>query len=316
MSRKPRLRRLRLASGAKTLRGLQFSFPPQSDQKIINPSNDERGYDKAMTQPPTVQETHAIWERIASWWDKHIGEGNDFQTTLIMPATDRLLDPHPGQTILDVACGNGNYARALARRGARVVACDFAETFLESARNRTTPDDGEIEYRRIDATSMAEMLTLGEKRFDSAVCSMAMMDMIVIDPLLDSLAELLKPGGRFVFSLPHPCFNANDMKFTADLEIRQDRREQTFGVEIRRYLTQEAGRSVGIINQPEPHYFFHRPLSAIFAACFSGGFVIDGVDEPAYPPAAGGSGKNVFSWARRPEIPPAIVIRARTKAAG
>ena len=72
-----------------------------------------------MTPRPTLQETRAIWERIASWWDQHIGEGNDFQKTLIMPTTDRLLDPRLGQTILDVACGNGNYARALARRGAR-----------------------------------------------------------------------------------------------------------------------------------------------------------------------------------------------------
>ena len=71
-----------------------------------------------MTQPPTVEQTREIWERIASWWDQHIGEGNDFQKTLIMPATDRLLDPKPGQTILDVACGNGNYSRSLGRRGA------------------------------------------------------------------------------------------------------------------------------------------------------------------------------------------------------
>jgi 2-polyprenyl-3-methyl-5-hydroxy-6-metoxy-1,4-benzoquinol methylase len=269
-----------------------------------------------MTHRPTVQETRGIWERIAPWWDQQLCEGNDFQKTLIMPATDRLLDPKPGQTILDVACGNGNYSRVLGRRGARVVACDFSESFLDCARKRTNAEDGQIEYRKIDATSMAEMLTLGERRFDAAVCSMAMMDMIVIDPLLDSLAELLKPGGRFVFSLPHPCFNANDMKFTADLEVRQDRTEQTFGVEIWKYLTQEAGRSVGIINQPEPHYFFHRPVSAIFAACFSGGFVIDGLEEPAFPASAGGSGKNVFSWAKRPEIPPAIIIRARNKAAG
>jgi len=269
-----------------------------------------------MTHRPTVQETRAIWERIAPWWDQQLCEGNDFQKTLIMPATDRLLDPKPGQTILDVACGNGNYSRVLGRRGARVVACDFSESFLDCARKRTIAEDGQIEYRKIDVTSMAEMLTLGEKRFDAAVCSMAMMDMIVIDPLLDSLAELLKPGGRFVFSLPHPCFNANDMKFTAGLEVHQDRTEQTFGVEIWKYLKQEAGRSVGIINQPEPHYFFHRPISAIFSACFSGGFVIDGLEEPAFPASAGGSGKNVFSWAKRPEIPPAIIIRARNKAAG
>ena len=253
-----------------------------------------------MSQRPTLQETRDIWERIASWWDQHLGEGNDFQQTLIMPATDRLLDPRPGQTILDVACGNGNYSRVLGRRGVRVVACDFAEAFLECARKRTTPEDGQIEYRNIDATSMAELLTLGERRFDSAVCSMALMDMILIDPLFDSLDELLKPGGRFVFSLPHPCFNANDMKFTADLEVRQDRTEQTFGVEIRKYLTQSAGHSVGILHQPEPHYFFHRPLSAVFAACFSGGFVVDGLEEPAYPVAAAGGGKNVFSWRSAP----------------
>jgi 2-polyprenyl-3-methyl-5-hydroxy-6-metoxy-1,4-benzoquinol methylase len=263
--------------------------------------------------PPTVQETCAIWERIASWWDQRIGEGNDFQQTLIMPATDRLLDPKPGQMILDVACGNGNYSRQLGRRGVRVVACDFAENFLACARQRTSPEDGDIEYRRIDATSMAELLTLGEGRFDSAVCSMAMMDMIVIDPLMDALAELLKPNGRFVFSLPHPCFSTNEMRMTADLEIRQGRTEQVFGVEIRKYLTQEAGRSQGIINQPEPHYFFHRPLSAIFAACFSGGFVIDGLEEPAFPPENAGGGKNAFSWANRPDIPPAIVIRARKR---
>jgi 2-polyprenyl-3-methyl-5-hydroxy-6-metoxy-1,4-benzoquinol methylase len=265
------------------------------------------------TSKPTVQETCAIWERIAPWWDQQLGEGNDFQKTLIMPATDRLLDPKPGQTILDVACGNGNYSRALARRGVHVVACDFAESFLNCARNRTSAEDGNIEYRKIDATNMAELLSLGEERFDSAVCSMAMMDMIVIDPLLDSLAEVLKPRGRFVFSIPHPCFSTNDMRLTADLEIRQDQTEQIFGVEIRKYLTQEPGRSTGIINQPEPHYFFHRPLSAIFAACFSGGFVIDGLEEPAFPAEGAGGGKNAFSWAKRPEIPPAIVIRARRR---
>ena len=274
-------------------------------------------YDPAMPSDPspprpTVEQTRVVWEKIASWWDQQIGEGNDFQKSLIIPATDRLLDPKPGETILDLACGNGNYSRLLGWRGATVVACDFAENFLEAARRRTTPADGRIEYRNIDATSMAQMLSLGEGRFDAAVCSMAMMDMIVIDPLLDALGELLKPSGRFVFSLPHPCFNCNDMTFTADLVVQHDRAEQVFGVEIRQYLSMTPGLSVGILNQPQPHYFFHRPLSAIFSDCFSSGFVVDGLEEPAYPAGAAGA-KNAFSWQKRPEIPPAIVIRARPK---
>jgi hypothetical protein len=115
-----------------------------------------------------------------------------------------------------------------------------------------------------------------------------------------------------VFSIPHPCFNSNDMKFTAEYLIQHDHAEQVFGVEIRQYLSHAPGLSVGIINQPQPHHFFHRPLSAIFSACFSGGFAIDGLEEPAYP-AGATSGRNAFSWEKRPEIPPAIVIRARPR---
>ena len=35
------------------------------------------------------------------WWDDRIGEGDDFQTLLIEPATERLLEIAAGDTILD-----------------------------------------------------------------------------------------------------------------------------------------------------------------------------------------------------------------------
>ncbi len=226
-----------------------------------------------------------------------------------MPATDRLLDPQRGQEILDIACGNGNYSRLLGRRGARVLACDFCRTFLDRARQRTTADDGEIEYRLVDATDESQIQSLGQSRFDSAVCSMAMMDMPTIDPLLKSLRRVLKPGGRFVFSLPHPCFNSGS-RLTAELSSEAGRMRQTFGVAIEKYLTPREELSAGIINQPEPHPLFHRPLSKILGSCFSAGFVVDGLEEPAFAPEAGAN-KNPFSWQKRPEIPPAIVIRLR-----
>jgi hypothetical protein len=86
-------------------------------------------------------------------------------------------------------------------------------------------------------------------------------------------------------------------------------------VEVRKYLTPQAVKSVGIINQPQSHYFFHRPLSAVLGACFSAGLVVDGLEEPAYPAGAGGKNKNAFSWAKRPEIPAAIVVRVRAASA-
>ncbi len=75
-------------------------------------------------------ESQVIWEANAAWWDEQVGEGNQFQKKLIGPATDRLLKPQERETILDIACGNGHYARHLAELGARVVACDFSAVFI------------------------------------------------------------------------------------------------------------------------------------------------------------------------------------------
>ena len=59
-------------------------------------------------------ETLAAWNANASAWDARMGEGNDFVEFLQWPAILALLDPQPGQHILDAACGNGLMSRRLA----------------------------------------------------------------------------------------------------------------------------------------------------------------------------------------------------------
>ena len=61
--------------------------------------------------PGHAHENRRIWDANARWWDDRIGDGNEFQTLLIEPATDRLLDVQVGDTILDAACGAGRLAR-------------------------------------------------------------------------------------------------------------------------------------------------------------------------------------------------------------
>src|ERR687885_2751672 len=151
--------------------------------------------------------TREIWDSKARFWDERMGEGNQFQRVLIGPASERLLQVQPDQVILEIACGNGVFSRRLASLGAWVVATDFSATFLDLARARTTELPERIEYRLIDATDESQLLALGKRRFDAAVCNMALMDMVTIEPLMRALAQLLRPGGRFVFSLLHPAFN-------------------------------------------------------------------------------------------------------------
>ena len=258
--------------------------------------------------PSDADDPRLIWNDIAAYWDEKVGEGNDFQTELVMPATDRLLGMKSGERVLDACCGNGNYSRRLARMGCDVIAFDGAETFIDLATKRTTSADGALTYRVIDACDESAVASTGDpESFDAIVCSFGIMDLPEIDPLLRAGGRLLKPTGRFVFSTGHPAFHTNEGTLTAQQTQGQGEATQTFGVNVSRYATDWPHLSRGILGQPRPHWIYHRSLSSILARCFAVGFVVSGMEEPTFAPDA--RARSPFSWARRPEIPPAIVVR-------
>lgn len=257
------------------------------------------------------REANDIWEQNAAFWDERSGdEGLILQRTLIAPVTERLLDLKPDERVLDIACGNGAFARRMAQLGARVVACDVAPTFIERAKARTIQNADRIVYQVIDATDENALLALGEKSFDAAVCTMALMDMPEIEPLLSAVRQLLKPNGRFVFSVTHPCFNSSrGLQRVAEEEDRDGHIVDVYAIKISAYATPETYRGLGIIGQPAPQYYFHRPLNVLFGACFNAGFVLDALEEPTF--GADVKPKRPFSWENYHEIPPVLIVRWR-----
>ena len=257
--------------------------------------------------PEHVAENRRIWDANARWWDDQIGDGNEFQTLLIEPATERLLNVSTGDTILDVACGAGRFARRMAELGARVVAFDTSSAFIARARERTPPDAA-IEYHVLDAANMDQMLSLGAGRFTKAVCTMALMDMPEIGPLFRALSRLLQAGGAFVFSITHPCFHSATIQRFAELsEDEAGRHVIRTGVKVSSYLSSSARKTEGIIGQPEAQLFFHRPMGVLFQAGFDEGFVVDGIDEPGF--ALRQTRRAGVKWEDMPEIPPILVVR-------
>jgi len=258
--------------------------------------------------PEHADENRRIWDANARWWDDQIGDGNDFQVLLIEPATERLLDPRRGDTILDVACGAGRFARRIAELGARVVAVDHSHEFLARARERTPPDAA-IEYQFADASDTESLMSLAGRRFNKAVCSMAIMDMAEIGPLFAALARLLAPDGLFVFSVTHPCFHSSGMRRFAEIyEGPSGRAVAQTGVAVSTYLSPTARKTEGIVGQPEPQWIFHRPISTLFRSGFDAGFVVDAIEEPGFPPAARKPGVRLDDM---PEIPPVMVARMK-----
>jgi 2-polyprenyl-3-methyl-5-hydroxy-6-metoxy-1,4-benzoquinol methylase len=254
------------------------------------------------------QESRAIWEQNAAAWDEYMGaEGRSFQKILIGPTTERLLHIKPDELVLDVACGAGIFSRRLAQLGARVVACDFSESFIERARARTTEYADRIDYRVVDATDEAQLLALGERRFDAAVCTMAMMDMPTIEPLLSALNKLLKPSGRFVFSVQHPCFNNSGATHMVEMNDQDGVMRTVYSIKVSQYLHLFASKGLGIETQPVPQYYFHRPLHILFNTCFRAGFVMDALEEPGFDQEPDGRA----SWLNNREIPPVLIARLR-----
>jgi 2-polyprenyl-3-methyl-5-hydroxy-6-metoxy-1,4-benzoquinol methylase len=249
------------------------------------------------------------WNRNAEFWDERMGEGNDFFNILLWPAVERLLKPQPGERLLDVACGNGLTSRRLATAKASVTAFDISAAMIAIAAGH--PGQFPIDYQVIDATDREALLGLGAGAFDGALCNMALMDMAEIEPLMTALAVLLKPGGRFVFSVLHPCFNNPAIVQMGELEDRNGAIVTTYSVKIARYKTPFTQIGLAMHGQPVPHPYFHRPLSLLLAPSLSAGLVLDGFEEQAFPPDNSG-GTTPLSWnGRFSEIPAALIVRLR-----
>lgn len=263
------------------------------------------------TQQSLNQEVHDIWNHNAPFWDEYMGEGNDFQRLLVGPASERLLNLHPDELVLEIACGNGAFARRMAQLGARVVATDFSEKFIERAKARSAQHADRIEYHVVDATNTEQLVALGQHRFDAIVCNMGIMDMATIDPLMAAISTLLKPAvGRFVFTLMHPCFNSTST-LTLEEEDREGEIIDTYAVKVSTYLHMKPQKGLGVIGQPVPQYYFHRPLHVLLNTCFNAGLVMDGLEEPAFDTP--GKSKRALSWVNFTEIPPVLTVRMRVR---
>ena len=255
--------------------------------------------------------TVPVWDNIAEWWDDKIGDGNGFQDYLIEPASERLLGLKKGEKVLDIACGAGRFARRMATHGVIVIAIDHSEKFIRRAKKRTTEAVDRIDYRVVNAADKASLLALGRKQFDAAVCTMALMDMSSIEPMISTLPELLKPGGRFVFSVMHPAFCSGTAHLTAEEVYRDGEMVAISGIKVTIYKPAFAYRGIGIKGQSEPQYYFHRPIEMLFNTCFKHNFVLDGIEEPTLPEELDDTRVSPLNWIKLRSIPPVLVARMR-----
>ena len=131
------------------------------------------------------------------WWDptsefRPLHEINPLRLEWI-----NALAPLAGKRVLDVGCGGGILAEAIAKKGANVKGIDLSEKALKVAELHSLESEVQVSYELIAAEALAAREA---GQYDVVTC----MEMLehVPDPsaIIQACATLVKPGGRLFFS--------------------------------------------------------------------------------------------------------------------
>lgn len=129
------------------------------------------------------------------WWDRNGPHGGlHLVNELRVPYFERTIDGYAGKRILDIGCGGGIFAEALASGGAHVTGIDASPRSIQSARRHAAAQGLEIEYEVAEAESFE-----APERFDAVLAVDVLEHVADIDLTLDTCARLLKAEGIFGF---------------------------------------------------------------------------------------------------------------------
>ena len=116
----------------------------------------------------------------------------------------KWCEPTRGLNVLDLGCGEGYFARGLKKQGAgKVTGIDISEEMILGAQSREAKEQLGIEYRQGQATDLEAEQT-GSFDICVAVFLFNYLNLKQTQHTMHEVYRLLKPGGRFIFAVPHP----------------------------------------------------------------------------------------------------------------
>jgi 2-polyprenyl-3-methyl-5-hydroxy-6-metoxy-1,4-benzoquinol methylase len=196
------------------------------------------------------------WQANAQAWERAVREGSIASRKLVtdQAIVDAVLSQSP-RTVIDVGCGEGWLARALATHGVQVLGVDAIPSLVEAAQAK-----GGGEFRVVSYEDMAAGALTA--RADVVVCNFSLLGGASVDALLAAVPGLLEPGGVLLIQTLHP--------WMADGEPYADGWREGSWV----------GCGEGF-SRPAPWYF--RTLGSWVATLGAAGLRLLDIKEPIHP---------------------------------
>ena len=184
-----------------------------------------------------------------------------------------MLEPQPGESIIDVCCGQGVLVKPLLDSGiARYTGIDASPRLIAAAKSRHGTE------RRVSLIT-ADACAPGpwaDASHDGATCLMAVHDVAEPMALISNIARAIRPGARAVFVFMHPCFRIprqSHWGWDADQKI-QYRRLDAYASALDIPITTHPGKNSG-----GQTVFHHRPLAEVLTAIGQGGLAVTACEE-------------------------------------
>ena len=218
----------------------------------------------------------------------------------MLPGVVRLLGMKPGESLLDLGCGQGVLASRIPK-DVKYVGVDAAASLIDFAKKQDK--NPKHSYYLGDVT---KPLPIAEK-FSHAAIVLALQNMEEPALAIKNAAEHLSEEGELVIVLNHPAFRIpRQSSWGIDEGSKiQYRRENIYMSALKIPITMHPGEKSGPTT-----WSFHRPLSTYTKILSDNGFVIEIIEEwTSDKESVGKAGK--MENRSRAEFPLFLAIRAR-----
>ena len=213
------------------------------------------------------------WGEVANWYDQLLGKNDTYQKQVILPNLIRLMSIKKTDTVLDIACGQGFFAREFSKMANSVIGVDVSKELIKIAQEQKVNN---INY----FVSSADKLSfIKDGSVDKISIILALQNIDNLASVIKECSRVLKNRGNLYIVLNHPAFRVPQKSSWGYDEKRgiQYRRIDRYLSEIMVNIDMNPGEKVK--KNKKYTVSFHRPLQVYLNSLNSSGFLVSNFKE-------------------------------------